>query len=63
MKTDKTNMGKSISSTKTAKMRVNPFLKLMEDQERIADAIKNNQPLSLLKDLKFVSPLMNKSDN
>ena len=57
MKADKAQIEKTGSSTKTAKKEVNPFTKLMEDQERIAGAIKNNRPLSSLKDIKFVRPL------
>jgi len=57
MKTAKAYVEKPVSRTKTAKKGVNPFLKLMNDQERIADAIKNNQPLSSLKDIKFVQPI------
>ncbi len=54
MKTGKAYTEKTVSSTKTAKKKVNPFIKLMEDNERIADAVNNNQPLSSLKDIKFV---------
>jgi hypothetical protein len=57
MKTDKAHIEKPVRSVKTAKKRVNPFIKLMEDQERIADAVNNNRPLSSLKDIKFVRPL------
>jgi hypothetical protein len=57
MKADKVHIEKTVSSSKTAKKKGNPFVKLMEDQERIADAIKNNRPLSSLKDIKFVRPL------
>ena len=57
MKTDKALMDKSVSSTKTVKKGVNPFLKLIQDKERIADAVNNNQPLSSLKDIKFVQPI------
>jgi len=57
MKTDKAIKEKPVHSVKTAKKGVNPFIKLMEDQERIAEAINNNQPLSSLKDIKFVRPL------
>ena len=35
----------------------NPFIKLIEDKERIARAIRNDEPLSSLKDIKFVRPL------
>ncbi|MDR3693027.1 hypothetical protein [Mucilaginibacter sp.] len=57
MKADKAHIEKPVSGNKTAKKKVNPFVKLMKDQERIANAIKNNQPLSSLKDIKFVRPL------
>ena len=57
MKTDKAQIEKTVNSTKTAKKKVNPFTKLIKDQERIADAVNNNQPLSSLKDIKFVRPL------
>ena len=57
MKTDKAHIDQIDSSVKTAKKKINPFIKLMEDQERIAEAIKNNQPLSSLKDIKFVQPI------
>jgi hypothetical protein len=57
MKTDKAHIENPDSSMKTAKKRINPFIKLMEDQERIAVAVNNNQPLSSLKDIKFVRPL------
>jgi hypothetical protein len=57
MKTDKVHIEKTVSSTKTAKKKVNPFIKLMEDQKRIADSVNNNQPLSSLKDIKFVRPI------
>jgi len=57
VKTDKAHIEKTVSNTKTAKKKVNPFIKLMDDQERIADAVNNNQPLSSLKDIKFVCPI------
>jgi hypothetical protein len=57
MKTDQVHSKKTISSSKTTKKGVNPFVKLIEDKERIADAVNNNQPLSSLKDIKFVRPL------
>jgi hypothetical protein len=57
MKTDKAYIDHAVSDTKIAKRKINPFIKLMEDQERIAEAIKNNQPLSSLKDIKFVQPI------
>ena len=57
MKTDKAQIEKTVKDTKTAKKKVNPFIKLMKDQERIADAVNKNQPLSSLNDIKFVRPL------
>jgi hypothetical protein len=36
---------------------VNPFIKLIEDKMKIADAVKDGKPLSTLKDIKFVKPL------
>ncbi len=57
MKTGKAANEKTISGIKTAKKNVNPFIKLMEDQKRIAAAVNNDQPLSSLKDIKFVRPL------
>ncbi|WP_316811482.1 hypothetical protein [Pedobacter heparinus] len=39
------------------KFRVNPFIKMIEDKKRIAEAIRNGKDLSKLKDINFVSPL------
>ncbi len=56
MKTHKAAIEKTIDCIKTAKKNVNPFIKLMEDQKRIAAAVNNDRPLSSLKDIKFVRP-------
>ena len=57
MKTDKAYNDKAVSSPKPANKGVNPFVKLLNDKARIAEAVKNNQPLSSLKDIKFVRPI------
>ena len=57
MKIGKAGKEETVSISKAAKKGVNPFLKLIEDKERIADAVNNDQPLSTLKDIKFVRPL------
>jgi hypothetical protein len=57
MQKEKAHFEKPVGSPKNAKKGVNPFIKLVDDQVRIAEAIKNNQPLSSLKDIKFVRPL------
>lgn len=57
MKTAKADKENHTLSRKTAKKGVNPFIKLMNDKDRIADAVENNQPLSTLKDIKFVQPI------
>ncbi len=54
MKADKAIKEKPVSVAKTSNKWVNPFIKLMKDQEHIAVAIDNNQLLSSLKDIKFV---------
>jgi hypothetical protein len=56
MQKEKVHTEKPVGSPKTKK-GINPFIKLMVDQELIAQAVKNNQPLSSLKYIKFVSPL------
>jgi len=48
---------KAVSKIDTPTQAVNPFFKLMKDHEKIADAIKNDQPLSSLMDIKFVQPI------
>jgi TolB-like protein len=57
MKAEKANIVKPNGATQTPKVAVNPFTKLMDDKERIADAINNDQSLSSLKGIKFVRPL------
>jgi hypothetical protein len=57
METDKAHTKKIVSNSKAIKKSVNPFDKLIEDKERIADAVNNSQSLSSLKDIKFVRPL------
>ncbi len=34
----------------------NPFIQMIEDKKRIDQAIQNGEPLSSLKDIKFVKP-------
>jgi hypothetical protein len=46
-----------ISETSIAQKRINPFLKLMEDMKRIAEAFKNGVPLSSLDGIKFIQPI------
>jgi hypothetical protein len=57
MKKRKSNMTGISDNTSIAEKRINPFIKLMKDKERISEAIKNNVPLSSLKDIKFVHPI------
>jgi len=54
MKPDKAHNDNIVS---TSKKGVNPFIKLANDKECIADAVKNGQPLSSLTDIKFVRPI------
>ncbi len=56
MKPDKASIDKA-GRTKIANKKVNPFVKLTDDQERIIMAVNNNQPLSSLKGIKFVRSL------
>jgi hypothetical protein len=37
--------------------KANPFVQMIEDKKRIDQAIQNGEPLSSLKDIKFVKPL------
>jgi hypothetical protein len=39
------------------KSRDNPFIKMIEDKKRIAEAIRNGKDLSTLKGINFVSPI------
>jgi len=57
VRTPKADIAEFPNEPSAIKKRVNPFIKLMKDQERIAKAIENNQPLSSLKDIKFVRPI------
>ncbi|WP_162996473.1 hypothetical protein [Mucilaginibacter celer] len=57
MKTEKENIDKPSTSKSAETKKVNPFKKLMEDKDRIADAVNKGQPLSTLKDIRFVHPL------
>ncbi|QTE46251.1 hypothetical protein [Mucilaginibacter rubeus] len=57
MKTAKTNIDKSSDKNQSTSKKVNPFKKLLEDKDRIANAVDNDQSLSTLKDIKFVRPL------
>jgi hypothetical protein len=50
-------MQKTVSGSKSADKKVNPFIKLARDTERIAEAVKNNQPWLSLKDIKFLRPI------
>jgi len=36
---------------------VNPFIQMIEDKKKIEKAIQEGEPLSTLKDIKFVKPL------
>jgi len=53
----KATTGMSVSGKKAADQKTNPFVKLMEDKKRIAQAVKNKVSLATLKDIKFVRPL------
>ena len=57
MKADEAKIEKGVKASKIAKKKVNPFTKLMEDKERIAEAVNHNESLSSLKDIRFVRPL------
>jgi hypothetical protein len=57
MKTQKSDTAEISDNSSITKIRVNPFLKLIEDKKRIAKAFKNGEPLSSLKDIKFVHPI------
>jgi hypothetical protein len=46
----------SANSTKKTGF-VNPFIQMMEDKAKIADAFQKGEPLTSLKDIKFVKPL------
>ncbi|MFC5283228.1 hypothetical protein [Pedobacter alpinus] len=56
MKAEKVNTDKSVSVKQTAG-KVNPFVKLMNDKDRIVKAIKDGRDLSILKGIKFVRPI------
>lgn len=55
LKVDNTKSHMTLKKQK--KTLVNPFIKLIEDKIKIADAVKDGKPLSTLKDIKFVKPL------
>lgn len=57
MKAGKANTGKAVSVKATAGNRVNPFKKLMDDKNRIVEAIRDGKDLSTLKGIKFVRPI------
>lgn len=57
MKTEKTSTGKAANVKHAVGNKVNPFKKLMDDKNRIVEAIKDGKDLSTLKDIKFVRPL------
>ena len=57
MKAEKSNTGKAASVKQTACNKVNPFNKLMDDKNRIIEAIKEGTDLSTLKGIKFVRPI------
>ena len=50
-------MNTESNKNKNIKDRPNPFKKLIEDKERIADAVQKNVSLSSLKGIKFVRPI------
>jgi len=57
MKPQKENISEISDRQDVSKKMVNPFVKLIKDKERIAKAVQDGQPLSSLKDIKFVSPI------
>ena len=57
MKTKKENSAGATKTLVTPKAMVNPFVKLIKDKERIAKAVENDEPLSSLKDIRFVRPI------
>lgn len=57
MKAGKKTTVKAVSGKKAADKKNNPFSKLMDDKKRIAEAVACGDPLSSLKDIKFVRPL------
>jgi hypothetical protein len=57
VKSPKENIAESHGNNGVPKKMVNPFVKLIKDKERIAKAVENDQPLSTLKDIKFVRPI------
>ena len=57
MKAEKANTGKAVSVKQTAGNKVNPFNKLIDDKNRIVEAIKEGRDLSTLKGIKFVRPI------
>ncbi len=48
---------KKVYTSTGTKMPYNLLAKMLEDQNRIMEAIHNKQPLSTLKGIKFVKPL------
>jgi len=57
MKLQNENIDEIRYNEDVSKKMVNPFVKLIKDKERIAEAVQNGQPLSSLKDIKFVNPI------
>ncbi|MFW0715739.1 hypothetical protein [Pedobacter sp. N23S346] len=57
MKAEKANTVKAVGVEQTAGDKVNPFKKLMDDKNRIIEAIKDGKDLSMLKGIKFVRPI------
>jgi hypothetical protein len=47
----------NIARKKKRPAKVNPFIQMIEDKKRIDQAIQNGEPISALKDIKFVKPL------
>lgn len=45
-----------MSLKKQKKNFVNPFIKLIQDKMKIADAVKAGKPLSTLENIKFIKP-------
>lgn len=57
MKAARANTAKGVSVKQTAGNKINPFKKLMDDKQRIVDAIRDGKDLSTLKNIKFVRPI------
>jgi hypothetical protein len=58
MKNERRKNEEPVVTTKSEKKPYNAFRQMLEDKERIMDAIENDIPLSSLKGIKFATPLL-----